>query len=161
MPIHIDPNSYLNLAAYANNPVDEGQRAWEQAYADLDKALANVGSEGSLYLVCGLSGAGKTTWVKKNLDKLGDEVVFFDAAVPARQHRQKTLQIARKHQVPATAVWIEITPQLALKRNQALPEDKRLPESTVRHSFALFQKPITEEGFAQVRIINADDLLEL
>lgn len=159
MPTHIDPNRYLDPIAYADDPVDESQRAWAQAYAELDAALEKLGSDGTLYLVCGLSGAGKTTWVQHHLNAYGDKAVFFDAAVPATQHRQKTLQIAHKHQVPVTAVWIEITPQLALERNQALPEDKRVPESTVRHAFALFQHPSTAEGFATVRMVKADDPL--
>lgn len=160
MPTHIDPNRYLDPIAYANDPVDESQRAWAKAYAELDTALTAVGSEGTLYVVCGLSGAGKTTWVQHHLNAFGDKAVFFDVAVPATQHRHKTLQIAHKNQVPAIAVWIEITPQLALERNQALPEDKRVPESTVRHAFALFQHPSTKEGFAEVRIVNANDSLK-
>ena len=77
-------------------------------------------------------------------------------AVPAKTHRQKTLQLAHKHGVPATAVWLDITPQLALQRNLELPPEKRLPESTVRHAFALYQQPSTDEGFAAVQIVPAD-----
>ena len=58
--------------------------------------------------------------------------------------------------VPATAVWLDITPQLALQRNLELPPEKRLPESTVRHAFALYQQPSTDEGFAAVQIVPAD-----
>ena len=156
MPVHIDPNRYLDPVAYDLDPVDETNRAWAQAYAELDEALRQVGPEGALYLVCGLSRAGKTTWVQHHLNRLGDKAVFFDAAVPAKTHRQKTLQLAHKHGVPATAVWLDITPQLALQRNLELPPEKRLPESTVRHAFALYQQPSTDEGFAAVQIVPAD-----
>ena len=36
----------------------------------------------------------------------------------------------------------------------------RLPESTVRHAFALYQLPSTEEGFADVQIVAADAPLD-
>lgn len=156
MPAHIDPNRYINPVAYEDDPVDETNRAWAQAYADLDKALTEVGSEGKLYVVCGLSRAGKTTWVEHHLNQLGDNTVFFDAAVPAQTHRQRVLQLARQHGIPTTAVWIEISPELALERNRALPPDKQLPVSTVRHAFALYKLPSTAEGFAEVQIVQAD-----
>lgn len=160
MPVHIDPNRYLNPEQYDLDPVDETNRAWAQAYAELDEALRNVGPSGELYVVCGLSRAGKTTWVRHHFNRLGDKTVFFDAAVPARTHRQKTLQLAHKHGVPATAVWIEMAPELALQRNRELPTETRLPESTVRHAFALYQLPSTDEGFSRVMTVRADDPLK-
>ena len=160
MPVHIDPNRYLDPVQYDLDPVDETNRAWAQAYAELDEALRQLGPDGALYVVCGLSRAGKTTWVQRHFDRLGDNTVFFDAAVPARTHRQKALQLAHRRGVPATAVWIDITPELALQRNRELPPEKRLPESTVRHAFALFAHPGTDEGFAEVRIVAADAPLD-
>ena len=160
MPVHIDPNRYLDPVQYDLDPVDETNRAWAQAYAELDEALRQIGPNGALYVVCGLSRAGKTTWVQHHLNRLEENAVFFDAAVPARTHRQKALQLAYKHHVPATAIWIDITPALALQRNRELPPESRLPESTVRHAFALFAHPSTDEGFAEVRIVPADAPLD-
>ena len=40
--------------------------------------------------------------------------------------------------------------------DRELPPETRLPESTVRHAFALYQLPSTEEGFADVQIVAAD-----
>lgn len=159
MPVHIDPNRYLDPVQYDLDPVDETNRAWAQAYAELEEALRKVGPGGELYVVCGLSCAGKTTWVQHHFSRLGEKVVFFDAAVPARAHRQKVLQLAHKHSVPATAVWIEISSELALQRNRELPAETRLPESTVRHAFALYQLPSTDEGFVRVMTVQADDPL--
>ena len=159
MPVHIDPNRYLDPVQYDLDPVDETNRAWAQAYAELEEALRKVGPGGELYVVCGLSCAGKTTWVQHHFSRLGEKVVFFDAAVPARAHRQKVPQLAHKHSVPATAVWIEISSELALQRNRELPAETRLPESTVRHAFALYQLPSTDEGFVRVMTVQADDPL--
>lgn len=156
MPVHIDPNRYLDPVQYDLDPVDETNRAWAQAYAELDEALRQIAPDGTLYVVCGLSRAGKTTWVQQHLHRLGEKTVFFDAAVPAKTHRQKALQLAHKHGVPAIAAWMDITPQLALQRNLELPPQERLPESTVRHAFALYQLPSTEEGFAEVQTVQAD-----
>ena len=45
---------------------------------------------------------------------------------------------------------------LALQRKLQLSPDQRQPASTVRHAFALYQLPSTEEGFADVKIVPAD-----
>ena len=39
MPVHIDPNRYLDPVQYDLDPVDETNRAWAQAYAELEEAL--------------------------------------------------------------------------------------------------------------------------
>ena len=156
MPVHIDPDTYLAPEKDDNYPIERIRKAWDAAYADLENALREAGAQGQLCMVCGLSRSGKTTWVKNNMQHYPENTVFFDAAVPARQHRTRALQLAKQYGVPASAVWMEIDVKLALKRNQELPDDDQLPESTVRHAFALYQQPSTDEGFAAVQIVPAD-----
>ena len=55
---------------------ERSKAAWEQAYAALRQALSRRSTEGSsgqqqnLYLVCGIQGAGKSTWIKDNAQRL-------------------------------------------------------------------------------------------
>ena len=155
MPVHIDPDTYLAPEKDDNYPIVRIRKAWDAAYADLENALREAGAQGQLCMVCGLSRSGKTTWVKNNMQHYPENTVFFDAAVPARQHRTRALQLAKQYGVPASAVWMEIDVKLALKRNQELPDDDQLPESTVRHAFTFCEIPSTSEGFIKVEKVPA------
>ena len=155
MPVHIDPDTYLEPVKDDNFPIERIRKAWELAYADLEKALREAGAEGTLCMVCGLTRSGKSTWVKNNMQNYPEKTIFFDAAVPARQHRTRALQLARQYSVPAQAVWMDIVVKLALKRNLELPDDDQLPESTVRHAFTLCELPSTSEGFVKVEKVPA------
>ena len=157
MPIHIDPNHYLQPASDNVSPIENINQAWARAYAELEQALQKAGAAGQLCIVCGLSRAGKTTWVREHLNQYPENTVFFDAALPARQQRAKALQMARAHGVPAVAVWMDISVPLALQRNKELPKDEQSAESTVRHTFAFAEPPTTAEGFAQVTVVQAQD----
>ena len=143
MPVHIDPDTYLAPEKDDNYPIERIRKAWDAAYADLENALREAGAQ------------GKTTWVKNNMQNYPENTVFFDAAVPARQHRTRALQLAKQYGVPASAVWMEIDVKLALKRNQELPDDDQLPESTVRHAFTFCEIPSTSEGFIKVEKVPA------
>ena len=157
MPIHIDPNHYLQPASDNLSTIENINQAWAKAYAELEQALQKVGAAGQMCIVCGLSRAGKTTWVRKHLNQYPENTVFFDAALPARQQRAKALQMARTHGVPAQAVWVNIPVALALQRNKELPQDEQSSESTVRHTFAFAEPPSTAEGFTQVTVVDAQD----
>ena len=89
MPVHIDPDTYLAPEKDDNYPIERIRKAWDAAYADLENALREAGAQGQLCMVCGLSRSGKTTWVKNNMQHYPENTVFFDAAVPARQHRTR------------------------------------------------------------------------
>ena len=106
MPVHIDPDTYLAPEKDDNYPIERIRKAWDAAYADLENALREAGAQGQLCMVCGLSRSGKTTWVKNNMQNYPENTVFFDAAVPARQHRTRALQLAKQYGVPASAVWM-------------------------------------------------------
>ena len=55
MPVHIDPNRYLDPVQYDLDPVDETNRAWAQAYAELEEALRKADSRDGLALKIRLS----------------------------------------------------------------------------------------------------------
>ena len=130
----------------------------------LDAVDLHVRGGQSLALL-GANGSGKSTLVRTILGLVpvvAGSVTLFGRDVTRRAHvpwdrvGYVPQRVAVGSGVPATAVWIDISPELALQRNRELPPETRLPESTVRHAFALYQLPSTEEGFADVQIVAAD-----
>jgi len=150
---HIDPDHYLQTANGRMYTPERGKAAWHLAYADLEVALRDLGAVGTLYVVCGLQGAGKTTWIANNRVHLKAAVVL-DAALPSRVHRQRALSLAAAHGVPAIAVWLDVAIDVALRRNLARPPDEQVPETAIRHVRSLLEPPSVAEGF--VRVIEVD-----
>lgn len=106
-----------------------------------------------LVIVCGLQGAGKSTWIAAQDRDAGR--VYVDAALPGVRHRAPIIAIARRHGVPVEAVWIRVPLDVALYRNRRRRADTIVPEATIRSVANLFEPPTVEEGFAQVRIVAA------
>jgi predicted kinase len=147
---HVNPDHYLQTPDGRVSSAERGKQAWESAYAELESLLQEFGASGTLYVVCGLQGAGKTTWIAKNAARLGSRAVFFDAALPSRQHRRRALDLAARYSTPAVAVWINVPIEVALRRNLKRPLDEQVPEATIRHVLGLLEPPSVAEGFADV-----------
>ena len=64
---HVGPDLYLDLEAREHVPREEAMNAWNLAYAELESSLAERGSAGTLFVVCGRQGAGKSTWIRRQL----------------------------------------------------------------------------------------------
>lgn len=153
--IHINPDHYLHTEAGRVYTHERSKLAWEQAYAELDSALGKKSAR--LYLVFGVQGAGKSSWIRAQA-KSAEDAVFFDAALPARKHRARALTIAGTHGVPVTAVWINAKLESALKRNANRRHDERVPEEAVRNVYAMLEPPSYEEGFDAILHIDAEDV---
>ncbi len=69
---HVNPDHHLETPNGRVWSVERGKQAWESAYAELETFLRAVGAEGTLYVLCGLQGSGKTTWIARNPARLGD-----------------------------------------------------------------------------------------
>ncbi len=133
---------------------ERSKLAWEQAYAELDSTLSKKSAR--LYLVFGVQGAGKSSWIRAQ-EKVTEDAVFFDAALPAKKHRARALAIAGTHGIPVTAVWIDAALESALKRNANRRHDERVPEEAVRNVFAMLEPPSHEEGFDAILHINTEE----
>ena len=123
--------------------------AWQRTYAHLEQTLRDSAGSVTLYVVMGVQGGGKSTWVQSQLPTL-QNAVFLDAALPARRHRTKALSIAKSADVPAIGVWINVPLELALERNSKRTVDERVPDDAVRSVFSLIEPPSIEEGFVEV-----------
>lgn len=151
MPRTINPDDYLETPEGRVFTRERNRQAWKQAYADLETALVDTSR---LYLVIGVQGAGKSSWISRHAAKLEPRGLFFDAALPARQHRTAILALAHQYQVPVTAVFIQASLQQALERNAARRPDKIVPEAAVRSVFAMLERPSLDEGFEQILVVD-------
>lgn len=152
-PLVINPDDYLETAVGRVFTAERNQRAWERAWARLRSELAAARPGTHVYLVMGVQGSGKSRWVADNLGRLGPSAIVFDAALPARLHRQTLLAIAQAFAVPVIAVFIRAPLDLALQRNAQRTVDKRVPEAAVRSVFSLLEPPSKEEGFIWVETV--------
>jgi predicted kinase len=143
----INPDHYLQTPSGRVWTPERNTVAWEQAYVQLTSALA--GAPRTLYLVCGLQGAGKSSWIEVNMSRLAP-CVFFDAALPRAVHRLPAITIARSTGARARCVWMDTPLEIALKRNAERREDERVPESSIRSVAAQFEPPSVSEGFIEV-----------
>lgn len=104
-------------------------------------------------VVCGLQGAGKSTWIARQEPQAG--TVYFDAALPGARHRAPIIALGRAYGIPVSSVWIRTPLAFALERNRQRPADRRVPEDSIRSVDRLFEQPTTDEGFVSVRIVEA------
>ncbi|MDU8357477.1 GNAT family N-acetyltransferase [Pseudomonas syringae group sp. J309-1] len=146
-PLVINPDDYLETEFGREFTPERNRQAWELAYARLDTELSRAGRGVHVYVVMGVQGAGKSRWVSKNLGRLGRRAIVFDAALPARRHREKLLAIIRDFGVPVIAVFVSASLDLALSRNASRSADKKVPEEALRRVFSLLELPTRDEGF--------------
>ena len=121
----------------------------------LETALRTASPESCLYVVMGVQGSGKTTWIQKNRDALTSAAAVVDAALPARRHRARVLSVARQFGRRAVGVWIRVPLSQALAQNALRPADEVVPESALRSVFSMLEAPSLDEGFDKVIIIDA------
>jgi predicted kinase len=152
MALVIDPDSFLETGSGRLWTPERNAEAWRLAYAALDRALAG-GVIARVVIVCGLQGAGKSTWIARQDDDAGR--AYVDAALPGARHRAPLVAIARNHGVPVEAVWIRVPLDLALERNRQRRADRIVPEASIRSVARLFEPPGIGEGFSDVRIVEA------
>ncbi|MCD5995738.1 hypothetical protein KDX38_19595 [Pseudomonas sp. CDFA 602] len=153
-PIVINPDDYLETPDGRVFTPERNQRAWQHAYAELDTALSKAEPGTRLYLVIGVQGAGKSTWIRNNIERLGNRAIIFDAALPKAQHREKIMALAMQHSVPVTGVLIQASLEIALFRNNCRSADKVVPEDAVRNVFNMLEPPHTDEGFANIEYVD-------
>lgn len=152
-PLVINPDDYLETEFGREFTAERNRRAWELAYARLNDELSKARRGAHVYLVMGVQGAGKSRWVSENLGRLGHRAIVFDAALPARRHREKLLAVTREHAVPVIGIFVKASLELALLRNARRSPDKRVPEDALKSVFGLLDPPTEDEGFIWVQTI--------
>ena len=135
--------------------------AWVQLYSEIETLFSAAGPEARFFLVMGVQGGGKTTWIRNNHRELGSSAVFLDAALPAKRHRARAVALAKRFGIRTTAVWVNAPLERALIQNAQRPADEVVPEVAVRSVFSLLEAPNVEEGFDEVIVVsgNAHDVI--
>jgi predicted kinase len=157
MPHVINPDDYLQTEAGRVFTEERSAAAWERMYAEIETAFRNANSETRFYLVMGVQGSGKSTWIRKNLAALEPSAVVLDAALPARRHRARTMALVARYDIHAVAVWIKVSLERALVQNTMRPADEIVPEFAVRSVFSFLEEPLKDEGFASVLQIDSPE----
>ncbi len=148
---YFNPDDYLETESGRVFTPERSKIAFEQAYTDLERALRSAPSSARLYVVVGVQGAGKTTWILQNAPGLGESAFFFDAALPRAIHRARAIGIAKAAGVPAISVWIRSSLEAALAHNESRVSDHRVSEFAIRSVHSIMEPPSVSEGFLEVR----------
>jgi predicted kinase len=151
----LNPDDYLLTSVGRVYTNERNAAAWEQLYVDMEALFAVADPDARLFLVMGVQGGGKTTWIRANHEALGMSAIFLDAAVPAKRHRARALSLARGFRIRTTAIWINPPLEVALARNAQRASDEVVPEAAVRSVYGLLEAPTTDEGFDEVIEIGA------
>jgi predicted kinase len=152
---YFNPDDYLETSSGRVFTPERSAAAFDRAYTDLENALRSVSPNARLFVVIGVQGAGKTTWVRQNADQIGAAAFFFDAALPRAVHRARAVSIARACGVPAIAVWVRPPLEIALARNQLRRTDHRVPDAAIRSVQSMMEPPSVAEGFVEIREVEA------
>ncbi|MET3481165.1 AAA family ATPase [Methylobacterium sp. 1973] len=148
----IDPDRFLETPAGRLWTPELNRQAWAAAFDTLDTALAAAKPPVQVIVVCGVQGAGKSTWAHTAARDHPNAIVF-DAALPGRRHRKPIIDAARRHGARVSAVWIDTPLATALGRNAARSADRIVPEAALRAVAERFEPPSPDEGFDAVRIV--------
>lgn len=157
-PNHVSPDHFLNLEEADVVTKEQVAQAWEQAYGQLRQKLLSAGEEARLFVVFGLQGAGKSTWVAHNAPLLGESAVFLDGPLPSRRHRSRALGIASEVGRQAVAVWVNTPLEVAKSRNATRRGLACIREEAILHVFENLEPPSLEEGFVEVIEVLPRDL---
>lgn len=150
----IDPDRFLETPAGRLWTLERNRQAWAAAFDALNAALAAAATPAQVFVVCGVQGAGKSTWARTAFrDRPG--AIIFDAALPGRRHRKPIVDAARSHGARVSVVWVDTPLATALRRNAARPADRIVPEAALRAVAELFEPPCLDEGFDAVRVVHA------
>jgi predicted kinase len=152
----ISPDNHLydRSGAYVWTP-ERVLKAWGIANEEL-RWLAPEATR--VVLLSGLPGSGKSTWIQNHGEK---GVLYFDATFTTLNARRRVLDILRKvaPQVPVEIVILDVKLETALARNATRPENRQIPEETIRRMEEQMRtgiRPTLEEGFTSVTKVPND-----
>jgi predicted kinase len=148
---YFNPDDYLETETGRVFTPERSAAAFECAYTELERAARSAPPGARLFVVVGVQGAGKSTWIRENAAQLGEAALFFDAALPRAVHRSRVIAIAKSAGLPAIAVWVQAPLEVALARNQLRRADQRVPEFAIRSVHSIMERPTQREGFEEVR----------
>jgi predicted kinase len=102
-----------------------------------------------MVLLCGLPGAGKSTWLSKFQDP---EVLYVDNTFATKDARQAYIALAQRAGKPIKLVWLQTPMEVCLARNALRTPDRQVPQEAYEKMQAALTEcpPSIEEGFQDV-----------
>lgn len=149
----INPDDVLNTPGGRVWTPERNAEAWARSYEALEQALAHASRDVRVIVVCGVQGAGKTSWIASQAPTM--PVIYFDAALPGARHRAPIVATARRHRNPIDAVWIDTPLEIAIERNARRAADTIVPLSSLLAVAKQFEAPAVSEGFDRVLTVTA------
>jgi len=149
-PRVFNPDDYLKTQTGRVYTDERNAAAWERIYSELEGLFRDSTAETRFFIVLGVQGGGKTSWIRTHIGSLGSSAICLDAALPARRHRARALALAQRFSVYSIAVWINVTLERALEQNAKRAPDEVVPEFAIRSVFGLIEAPTLEEGFREI-----------
>jgi len=149
-PRVFNPDDYLQTQTGRVYTDERNAAAWERIYSELEGLFRDSTAETRFFIVLGVQGGGKTSWIRRHIGSLGSSAICLDAALPARRHRARALALAQRFSVYSIAVWINVTLERALEQNARRAPDEVVPEFAIRSVFGLIEAPTLEEGFREI-----------
>ncbi len=146
----INPDDFLETPEGRVWTPERNEEAWRLSYAALERALELSPALMRVVVVCGIQGAGKSTWIASQ--PASPSTIYFDAALPGVRHRAKIISIARRLGSAVDAVWIDTPLSLAIERNATRTSDKMVPTSAIIAVAGQFEEPTAAEGFDHVAV---------
>lgn len=150
-PLILNPDDFLGTPRIWTP--ERNRQAWEQCYARMEEALASAQGRAVLYVVCGLQGAGKSTWIRANAATLAAPAIILDAALPGIRHRARAITLAQTYQCEARAIWLCTPMTTALRWNRDRPEDQWIADEAILSVHEQFEEPTRQEGFHHIEKI--------
>jgi predicted kinase len=147
---HLSPDHFLDLENATSVSREDALAAWDRAYAELARRLSAEGKAGTVYIVFGLQGSGKTTWIDTNASRYPQNATFFDGPLPSKRHRQRALAVCKAAGCEAVAVWMNTPFETALVRNASRRGLARIDEEVIAHVRDSLEAPSLDEGFARI-----------
>ncbi|MGY8605964.1 hypothetical protein ACTVH1_09710 [Gluconobacter cerinus] len=147
----INPDVFLETDTGRIWMPERNVQAWQCAFAALQRLLSTAPGAATI-VVCGLQGAGKSTWVATQLPQ--SKKVYFNAALPGAKHRQPIIDIARSADAMLEAVRTRVSLDTTLAQNALRAPDKKVPKKSILSVHSLLEPPTIKEGFGSVRIID-------
>lgn len=149
-PITINPDDFLETPEGRVWTPERNAEAWRRSYAALERAIKVSPAPKRVVVVCGLQGAGKSTWIAAQ--PASPSMIYFDAALPCARHRAKIIGIARRLGATVEGVWIDTPLDVAIERNAVRSPDKMVPTPAIVAVAHQFENPMVEEGFDRVSV---------
>lgn len=154
-PYWIDPDQFLDLSGAVAVGRDDVRAAWEAAYALAETRLLALGAAADFYLVFGLQGAGKSTWVGRECGRRNTRSVYLCGPLPSRRHRQRAVSIAKRVGCRCIGVWIDAPFAVAAQRNALRTGLACIKEEAMLDVFSKLEPPSPEEGFDEIIIVES------